>query len=138
MSHGSTQSDINSKERAKRALQLRREGQTLEDIANACGYADKSGAYRAIKREIASIPTEEAAALRQLELIRLDYLETLCHKRIAAKETKDPLWAIDRLLAIGESRRKLLGLDIKVESDINTNVVVVREVPQGYLGEVKT
>src|SRR5690242_211668 len=101
--HRTTQQDINSAERAKQALQLRKMGFTLEEIAQQCGYQDKSGAFRAIKRELANIPAEAAEELRTLELARLDHLYSVCYKRMLDKNTKDPLWAVDRLLAISES-----------------------------------
>ena len=112
MSKRTTQRDINASERSRLALSLRRMGVTLDDIAKQCGYADKSGAFRAIKRELERLPVEDAVNLRKLELLRLDHLETVCYKRMTAQENKDPLWAVDRLIAISESRRKLLNLDV--------------------------
>ncbi len=131
---GTTSKAIKTAERAKKALKLRREGRTLEEIAEECGYADKSGAFRAIKRELTAIPVEDAEELRKLELMRLDYLESVCHKRLAEKGKHDPLWAVDRLIAISESRRKLMGLDTPVEVAQMNNVVVIREIPFQYLG----
>lgn len=130
--HGTTQRDINSKERAKQALQLRKMGFTLDEIALQCGYQDKSGAFRAIKREIQAIPTEDAAELRTMELMRLDHLYTVCYKRMTAKENKDPLWAVDRLLAISKARVELLGIAVKPD-ELPTNVTIIREIPSGYL-----
>jgi AraC-like DNA-binding protein len=131
--HRTTQQDINSAERAKQALQLRKMGFTLDEIATQCGYQDKSGAFRAIKRELANIPAEAAEELRTLELARLDHLYSVCYKRMLDKNTKDPLWAVDRLLAISESRRKLLNLDVKPD-ELPANTVVIREIAPGYLG----
>lgn len=130
---GTTQRDINAKERSKQALQLRKMGFTLDEIALQCGYQDKSGAFRAIKREIQAIPTEDAAELRTMELMRLDHLYTVCYKRMTAKENKDPLWAVDRLLAISKARVELLGIAVKPD-ELPANMVVVREVVPGYLG----
>ena len=133
MRRGTTQKAIIAAEKSRQALRLRREGYTLEEIAEQCGYSDKSGAYRAIKRELARIPVEDAEELQKLELLRLNYLETICYKRMLAKGKNDPLWAVDRLIAISESRRKLMGLDTPVEAVQMNNIVVVRETPPNYL-----
>ena len=128
--HRTTQTDINSAERAKQALQLRKMGFTLDEIAQQCGYQDKSGAFRAIKRELANIPAEAAEELRTLELARLDHLYSVCYKRMLDKNTKDPLWAVDRLLAISDRRSRLMGLDLSPDSAIG-RATVIREYGVG-------
>ena len=136
MDKHTTQRDINASERSRLALQLRKEGWTLDEIAQQCGYQDKSGAYRAIKRELERLPVEDADNLRKLELMRLDDLYSICYKRMKDKGPKgerDPLWAVDRLLKISEQRARLMGLDISKDANIAANMVVVREVPNGYL-----
>lgn len=102
-------------ERDASAVQLRTEGLTYREIAAQLGFADPSGAYRAVERGLDAIRSEGAEALQQLELHRLDLL----HQRAWAELTRDdsqPLQAIDRLLKIQERRARLLGLDARPDT----------------------
>lgn len=104
-------SDINAAEKAKLALSLRKQGYSLEEIARQCGFADRSGAFRSIKRELDRIPAPEAADLRKLETERLD--EAL--KMVYPKVQKGDLWAVDRLVAISKRRSEVTGMDARAE-----------------------
>lgn len=99
-------------ERDAAAARLRSQGLTYQEIAERLGFADPSGARRAVERGLDAIRAEGAEALRELELHRLDLL----HQRAWSELTRDdedsqPLQAIDRLLRIQERRARLLGLD---------------------------
>lgn len=107
MAHRTTQSDINAVERAKLALQLRKQGYTLDEIARQCGYQDRSGAWRAIRRELDRLPMPEALDLRKLEIERLD--DAL--KVVYPKMQKGDLWAVDRMVSISKRRSELTGMD---------------------------
>lgn len=142
-----TQRDITATHKARLALELRKTGLTLDEIACQCGYSNRSGAFQAIKRELDRIPVEDAVDLRKIELMRLEQLTSIVFPVVVidvvseeddkeeqpVKKTKVNLFAVDRLLAISERRAKLMGLDTPIDSTINANVVVVREVPEGYL-----
>lgn len=99
--------DVNAAIRARQALLMRIEGRSYPDIAEACGYADKSGAYRACQRELARYRAPEIAEALALELLRLDTYLLVYH----AKAVSGDGWSLDRCLRISEARRKLLGLD---------------------------
>jgi AraC-like DNA-binding protein len=115
---GTSQHDINAVERAKLALGLRKAGMALDDIAVQCGYKDRSGAYRAIKRELQRLPAEDAAELRVMETVRLDDMLKIC----TAKAMTGDMWAVDRVLAISKRRSELMGLDVHPdEAQVNTN-----------------
>lgn len=126
MARHTTQRDIMATERAKQAIALRKQGYTLEEIATMCGYQDKSGAYRAIKRELDRVVVDEVVELRKLELMRLDEMYVECHALFMDKKNKGRLFAADRLLAISESRRKLLGIDKRAD-DVLGGVTIIRE-----------
>jgi hypothetical protein len=103
----SSQKRIAAAERARQALELRKAGAQYADIATTLGYADASGAYRAVSRALAKLTAEPAAELRELELLRLDrMLQAIWEQVIRGSHG-----AVDRALRISESRRKLLGLD---------------------------
>ena len=136
-----TQRDINATLRAKQALDLRKQGLTLAQIAEQCGFQDKSGAWRAIKRELDRIPAESVTELRKLELMRIDQMFAECWTLAMDKKNKGRLFAMDRMITLSQDRRKLMGLDTPVDSAVAANMVIVREIPNQYLtgpGEVKS
>jgi AraC-like DNA-binding protein len=135
MGRGTKQKDINGTVRATQALSLRRQGYTLAEVAEKCGYQDKSGAYRAIKRELDRLPAGDAADLRKLEVIRLESMLKIAVEMAEDKSYRGRLFAVDRVIAISERLSRLMGLDIKLDDAMSTNVVIIREVPTGLLSE---
>lgn len=126
-------------ERRTRAIQLRNAGASWTDIANELGYANGSAASNDVTRalDVANRDlTESVEVFRDRELDRLDQLrqaavEVLERHHVTVQNGKvvrlddEPLLddapvlaAIDRLVKISESQRKLLGLDsaVKVET----------------------
>jgi hypothetical protein len=106
-------------ERQAQALEMRKAGQTFEHIAQAIGYTNGGGAYKAVERALKATLQEPADELRRLECERLDaMLRALWPSAISGK------WlAVDRCLAIMDRRAKLLGLDapIRTRIDVITN-----------------
>jgi hypothetical protein len=112
-----------------RAAELRAEGKTYRQIAAAMGWSHPQSAHDAVARAMAEIVAEPAAAAVQFELDRLDlaYRKTLAvleghHVTVSngrvvvldgepLQDDGPVLAAVDRLVRISESRRKLLGLD---------------------------
>jgi hypothetical protein len=56
------------------AMQLREAGVSFEKIAEAVGYANRGGAYKAVMAGLEAARLEPAKALRRLEMRRLDRL----------------------------------------------------------------
>lgn len=128
--------DVNAAQRAILALQLRAQKLTYEEIAQRAGYNDRAAAHKAVQRELQRVVVENVEELRQEEADGLDRLEAACWKRLESIDhEKAMLFAVDRILAIKERRAKLFGLD-QTKGDVIANQVVIREVPQGYFGEV--
>lgn len=61
-------------ERDAEAAKLRARGHTYDQIATELGYADRSNARDGVMRCLDATVAEPAAAVRELELRRLDYL----------------------------------------------------------------
>ena len=99
--------DVNAAERARLALDLRKAGASYEAIARQCGFANRSGAYQAIQRELQRTLQEPADDLRMLEVERLNDL----YRAMAPKALSGDTWSVDRCLKIMERRAALLGLD---------------------------
>ena len=109
---------IEAKERALKALELRKKGVRYEQIAQQLGYSNRGNAHKAVMKELnllAKECLEEAAQVRDLELQRLDDLYLAAWKAIARGSES----AIDRALRVSESRRKLMGLDAAQKVDVN-------------------
>jgi hypothetical protein len=109
---------IEAKERALKALELRKKGVRYEQIAQQLGYTNRGNAHKAVMKELnllAKECLEEASKVRDLELQRLDDLFLAAWKAIADGSES----AIDRALRVSESRRKLMGLDAAQKVDVN-------------------
>lgn len=133
---GGNSRDVNAGIRAALALKLRAEQRLpYDEIARQCGFASKGAAHNAVHRELERNISTNVEAMRREELATLDYLERETLKRMRDEEyAKAKLFAVDRLLQIMERRAKLMGLDVPVDAAQLMNVVVIQEVPQGYLG----
>lgn len=110
------------------AARLRSRSMGYREIGEQLGVTT-SAAHRMVERALAAIPTEHAEAVRANELRKLDALERAALTVLEARHVTvsngkliydgdEPLLddapvlnAIDRLLRVSESRRKLLGLD---------------------------
>jgi hypothetical protein len=131
--------DINAAQRVQLALQLKAAGMTLDEIAAQAGYGSRAAAHNAIKRELQRNISPKVEEMRQEELHMLKVL----HTKMWAILIDSSVWPVNRIqaantiLSISERKSKLFGLDVPVDQAINQNVVVVREVPQGYLGIVE-
>jgi preprotein translocase subunit SecD len=94
-------------------LQLRASGLSFREIACELSVAP-STAFKAVARGLAAANernVEEAASLRDLEVMRLDEMQAaLWEQAVDECDTR----AIDRVLRIMERRARLLGLDAPV------------------------
>jgi hypothetical protein len=131
-----TPRDVNAAMRVAEAIKLRAKKVPYDEIAKQCGYADKASCYNAIQRELQRIVVEDIDELRREELHTYDVWQAEVSTLFFDKDNKGRLFALDRLLAISEARRKLLGLDQDKTAAVKTPTVI-RELPAGYLGGAK-
>lgn len=103
---------IEAKQKAARALDLRKQGKTFDEIAAEVPYSSKQAAYDAVKRAIAAITREPASELIELELARLD---SMWGKHYLKAQTGD-VRALAACMKLMERRAKLLGLDAPAET----------------------
>jgi hypothetical protein len=123
---------VRAHERHLQALELRKAGVTYEVIAGQLGYANASGARKAVLSALKATLREPAAELRELELARLDAMLLPLWRRVQAGDEK----AIDRALRIMERRARLLGLDRKTaDGEVPDTVKVVVEYLDAELPE---
>jgi hypothetical protein len=93
-------------ERRTRAVELARAGTSYDEIALKLGYANRSGAWKAVQAALSTHEAHEVTALRELELQRLDALQEALWGKAIAGDTK----AVAAVLRIVDQRIRLLGL----------------------------
>ena len=106
--------EVKAYERQKEALSLRLVGLSYDAIAERLGFANRSGAFRAVQAALKKTLQEPADELRTLELERLDSMLL----PMMAQAKKGNQGAVDRVLRIMERRAKLLGLDAPTKQEI--------------------
>lgn len=105
-----TPQGADSMDRGYRAVQLRAQRKTFQQIADELGYVSKASAHNAYTRHLAlmSRDSPEAASLRVAESEHLDYLRSKIMDQVEIGD----LAAIDRAVKISERYSKLNGLDL--------------------------
>jgi len=127
---------VESAERDAEAARLRSRGLTYRKIAATLGI-DVAVAHRAVARAMKAIVAEPAADAQAVELERLDTLHVRALEvmerhhvavsngrvvsldGVALQDDGPVLAAINTLIRISESRRKLLGLDSPTKTQIS-------------------
>jgi hypothetical protein len=102
-------------EKYRRVWMLRTVGLTFEEIANAVGYADKSGAKQAYDAFAERYVTETVEQMRLLQSERLDMLLRPAMKRV---NEGDLSW-IDVILKVERRRSELFGLDAPRKTEVS-------------------
>ena len=120
--------DLDTATKDTLAAEMRTHGYPLREIAAKLGYANESGAAKAISRALRAVPAEAVEDLRALEVARMDALEErlwqilntkyplitpgvdLVQKGAYVEDPKPPLTVIDRLVRVSQQRARLLGL----------------------------
>lgn len=106
--------DVEVANKQRQALQLRNLGASYETIAEQLGYADKSGAYRAVKAALDRAVIEPAFEQRQIMAERLDLMTRRCIEAFIQGD----LDQVRNLLAIEKRRAELFGLDAKKNIEV--------------------
>lgn len=87
---------IVAKEKAAKAIELRKAGKSFQAIADELGYGSDSAAFKAVQRALKAIAGEPAEELRTLELQRLDDLNASLWTMALGKE-----WVVRTTLVEG-------------------------------------
>jgi hypothetical protein len=127
------------REKGQQAIKLRMAGATTKQIATQLGYANESGAYKAIMRELEQTThkmSESTEAVRQLELKRLDQMQFPIWNQVMAGDTG----AISTALRIQERRASLLGLDApkQIEARIRIDVMSWNQAIRDFIEVYRT
>jgi AraC-like DNA-binding protein len=129
--------DPNAARRVQDALKLRAQRKSWDEIAASCGYDSRGSAHHAVMKELQRCISEDVQVVRREELASLDAAEQEVWPLFLDRKNSYRLYALDRILAIKERRARYLGLDQTPDAALMAGVVVVREVPSGYLAPVE-
>ena len=130
----SRRTSIAVRQRGQQAIKLRMAGATITQIASQLGYANESGAYKAIMRELeqtAQDMGESTEAVRQLELKRLDQMQFPIWNQVLSGDQG----AITTTLRIQERRASLMGLDApkQIEARVRIDVMSWNQAIRDFL-----
>jgi hypothetical protein len=103
-----------AKVRAAKAIEMRMEGKTFDEIARELKYAGKQGAYAAVKNGLDEIVREPAKNLLQLDLERLDAMWGIHYLNAQGGDVQ----ALAACMKIMERRAKMLGLDAPAKAEV--------------------
>lgn len=118
--------DVNAASRVSKALELRAQKLTYEEIAHRCGYNSASACRQAVQRELERVISQNVDELRREEEHILNCLHAEFWEMAMDKKNKGRLFAGDRILAIRERLARLRGLDAKLDG-LPAGVTIVRE-----------
>lgn len=102
-------------ERIQEALSLRKQGYSFFEIASHMGVS-QAAAFRYVDDGIKSLQREGAAEVLEMELARLDELQSAIY---ANAVTGSDHAAFDRVLAVMDRRAKMLGLNAPERREIS-------------------
>jgi hypothetical protein len=113
-----------ARERDRKAVELALAGASYTAIADQLGYADRSGAWKAVRRALDRQEATEVGALREQEVARLDRMQAA----LWAKALRGDVQAVAAVLRIIDRRCKLQGLDlparVHVQADVSGSIDV--------------
>lgn len=118
-SKGGPRPGMTDEERAEEVQQMlhaRRAGASYAAIARQFGLNVKT-VHEKVTAALRDIPKDEATELRALEAQKLDYAETRLQDHIRVGDVQ----AINALVRISESRRRLLGLDMPEQHEVKVS-----------------
>lgn len=117
-----TSTELQTTQKRADAIRLRIGGSSYDQIADQLGYANRSAAFKAVEAGRLAILAEPAGELITYETERLDAMQAtawqVLDKAKASGDHELALKAIDRVVRICESPRRLLGLDAPTRTDI--------------------
>ena len=130
----SRRTSIAVRQRGQQAIKLRMAGATITQIASQLGYANESGAYKSIMRELEQTShdmSESTEAVRQLELKRLDQMQFPIWNQVLSGDQG----AISTALRIQERRASLMGLDApkQIEARVRIDVMSWNQAIKDFL-----
>ena len=104
-----------AQERQKRAIALKLAGASYKSIAETLGYADSSGAQKAVSRGLKASLQENATELRKIHYGRLEHMLMLVWSQVNTGDAN----SIHTALAIMDRMERLYGLNAAEKLDVS-------------------
>ena len=117
-------------EKQAKALRLYIDGHTYESIAKTLGYADKSGAHKAVKAALQDLTDERRELARHVLALQIARYTDLYHRTIEALDNVDEGREVGRAQLISAGRGILDSLSRVSGLDQQSAVVTVRAESQ--------
>tara|TARA_B100000131_G_scaffold265524_1_gene263099 strand:- start:166 stop:696 length:531 start_codon:yes stop_codon:yes gene_type:complete len=102
-------------ERYRRVVDLKKAGLTYDQIASELGYADRSGAKRALDAALERWGTESVTSLRMIQNEQIDDL----FRRVMTAILEGDLSQVDVAIRLMKRRAELFGLDASKRHEIS-------------------
>lgn len=121
---------LEAEERRFEALEHRKRGLSFRAIGKrmGCGYSTAWALVKEALDELRAKTLVNAEQLRELEIQKLDRLESKMQKGLASADLTERAKVAAVVVKITESRRKLLGLDAAQKVELSGNLYTVKEV----------
>ncbi len=128
---------MSSRERQKRAMALKLAGASYAQIADNLGYADASGAHKAVARGMKSSLQENAGELRKIHYGRLEHMLMLVWPAVNQGDSQ----AVGTALQVMDRMERLYGLNaanrIDVSTDSRETIIVADGEKNAYIQALK-
>ena len=128
---------MSSKEKQKRAMALKLAGASYAQIADNLGYADSSGAYKAVSRGMKNSLQESAGALRKIHYGRLEHMLMLVWPAVNQGDSR----AVNSALQVMDRMERLYGLNEAQKVDITAGaretIIVADGEKEAYIKALK-
>lgn len=132
-----------SKERHRRAIELRKAGATWQQIADQLGYSSAKSAYNSVRTAISNITVEPTTELIAIQYERLNHMLLTLWPQVQQGE----LAAMDRALRIMGEMNTLAGagqhhargttVNVGINTGATNNVLVIEGDEQQYIAKLK-
>lgn len=130
-------SKILAREKQRRALELRKGGATYDAIAQALGYADPSGARKAIERAMKKVIQEPALEVKTLQIERCNHMLLTLWPQVQAGD----LGAINSAIRVMQQLDAYTGAANAQQVDVNVHVdggvLVIDGNKDDYIAQMK-
>ena len=128
---------MSSKEKQKRAMALKLAGASYAQIADNLGYADSSGAYKAVSRGMKNSLQESAGDLRKIHYGRLEHMLMLVWPAVNQGDSR----AVNSALQVMDRMERLYGLNAAEKVDITAGaretIIVADGEKEAYIKALK-
>jgi hypothetical protein len=128
---------MSSREKQKRAMALKLAGASYAQIAENIGYADASGAHKAVARGMKSSLQENAGELRKIHYGRLEHMLMLVWPAVNQGDSR----AVNSALQVMDRMERLYGLNEAQRVDITggtrETIIVADGEKEAYIKALK-